>query len=166
MKNIVFSLFIFLLLCTAGGVLAANTTLLIKYPSPSGNLNQVVFQAPPSEPDCSQSINNGLLFMDKNYTQLEVCINGIAKAIPAPEVCFNRYCDDSQGDCSSSNSNNFANAPQSCPSGYKQAKIGSPTSSAIIDHFPSSSINHNVYTTVCCKHSGDSHYQYAVDLNP
>ena len=151
MKILGFIILLSLFLLAGSDVFAGNTTLNAPYPAPSGSYNKVVLSPidPTASTVCSGN-NEGLLFMNTNTNQLELCVKGNPTSVPYPETCFNRFC--TAGDSTCSSTNNFNNGQPAnkiivCPSGYTQA---SNSGNALVDNFPPA-VGITVYSTVCCQ---------------
>jgi hypothetical protein len=164
MKTLVFILFFYFSIFSACAIYAGNNTMTANYPAPAGSYNKVVLQnLQGADPTCSAS-NAGLLFMHtdaSNNKSLEMCTSdGTAKAVPYPEVCFNRFCSwsDNTGDLTPQAHTMCPSFSTGCPNGFTWI----PTDTSlplpyedVITTYSSSTSYYRVQSGVCCS-CGDS----------
>ena len=149
MQRIKLTFFSLLFLLIATDIFAqSSTTLTVNYPAPSGSYNKVTLQNLQALPDCTQANNVGLLFINTNTNNLELCANGVAQSVPYPEACFNQFCSCVAGTCTGCPVGGFTSDP--CPTGFTQGKISvnGANPQPINDSYKSSA--YTIYSTVCC----------------
>lgn len=158
MKTFVFTLFLNLALFAACNIYAANTTLNTQFPASVGYYNQIVLQNLQAQPDCTQAVNTGVVFMDFTLNQFVICSGGQTVPIPYPETCFNRFCSNgSTTTCPDPDKNfnqglafNNGNYQNPCPAGFAQIFNGGiPVVDQVTVDAPI------VYSTVCCNYAAN-----------
>jgi len=164
MKRLVFILFFYFSIFSASTIYAGNNSMTANYPAPAGSYNKVVLQnLQGTDPDCTLLYNGtvytnaGLLFMHTDASgnqSLEMCTNdGTAKAVPYPEVCFNRFCSwyDNTGLITPQANTMCPSFSSGCPNGFTW--IPTDTSGDYEDAITTYSLSapyYRVQSGVCC----------------
>ena len=162
MKTLVFILFFYFSIFSACAIYAGNNTMTANYPAPAGSYNKVVLQnLQGADPTCSVS-NAGLLFMHtdaSNNKSLEMCTSdGTAKAVPYPEVCFNRFCSwyDNTGNPTPQAHTMCPSFSNGCPKGFIWIRTDTSLDyEDVITTYSSTTPYYRVQSGVCCS-CGDS----------
>jgi len=156
MKTLVLALFLYLSIFSTCTIYAGNENLTASYPASGGYYNKIVLQNLAKAPDCSNSNNAGILYMDPTLHSLEMCVSGSTSPVPYPENCFNRFC--SWTDTNSTDATKVQWCQlNGCPRGYSWSLVQGPPSGASVDedvittsYDPGTGNYYHLQSALCC----------------
>ena len=121
MKKVSSILFLVFLLLMAGHTYAGQNSITTNYPAPIGYYTKVQLKTQ-ANPDCTQSSNSGMVFMDTASGTLEMCMPGQpGYAATFRQECFNRFC--SSTGAGTDNCGFWTGTPSPCPTGFTQMTL-------------------------------------------